>query len=139
MDPKDLPTDVAYMVGDEVLTKEEFDTRQKGEIERLYAVFAKMRDHWVQGRATNTDLEKRWRKNAQLYFGEHTNSTGEFENTLRNGPPSRKAQDGTRSRVVINIVRPKVDQAVARMCEILFPWTTATGASGPRRCLSWPT
>lgn len=121
MDPKDLPTDVAYMVGDEVLTKEEFDTRQKGEIERLYAVFAKMRDHWVQGRATNTDLEKRWRKNAQLYFGEHTNSTGEFENTLRNGPPSRKAQDGTRSRVVINIVRPKVDQAVARMCEILFP------------------
>jgi hypothetical protein len=121
MDPKDLPTDVAYMVGDEVLTKEEFDTRQKGEIERLYSVFAKMRDQWIQGRATNTDVEKRWRKNAQLYFGEHTNSTGEFENTLRNGPPSRKAQDGTRSRVVINIVRPKVDQAVARMCEILFP------------------
>jgi hypothetical protein len=121
MDPKDLPTDVAYMVGDEVLTKEEFDTRQKGEIERLYSVFAKMRDQWIQGRATNTDVEKRWRKNAQLYFGEHTNSTGEFENTLRNGPPARKAQDGTRSRVVINIVRPKVDQAVARMCEILFP------------------
>jgi hypothetical protein len=109
------------MVGDEVLTKEEFDTRQKGEIERLYSVFAKMRDQWIQGRATNTDVEKRWRKNAQLYFGEHTNSTGEFENTLRNGPPARKAQDGTRSRVVINIVRPKVDQAVARMCEILFP------------------
>jgi hypothetical protein len=121
MDPKDLPTDVAYMVGDEVLTKEKFDTRQKGEIERLYSVFAKMRDQWIQGRATNTDVEKRWRKNAQLYFGEHTNSTGEFENTLRNGPPARKAQDGTRSRVVINIVRPKVDQAVARMCEILFP------------------
>jgi len=121
MDPKDLPPEVAYMVGDEMLSKEEFDNRQKGEIERLYGVFAKMRDQWVQSRATNTDVEKRWRKNAQLYFGEHTNSTGEFENTLRNGPPARKAQDGTRSRVVINIVRPKVDQAVARMCEILFP------------------
>jgi hypothetical protein len=121
MDPKDLPPEVAYMVGDEVLTKEEFEGRQKGEIERLYAVFAKMRDQWVQSRATNTDVERRWRRNAQLYFGEHTNSTGEFENTLRNGPPARKAVDGTRSRVVINIVRPKVDQAVARMCEILFP------------------
>ena len=121
MDPKDLPPEVAYMVGDEMLSKEEFDNRQKGEIERLYAVFAKMRDQWVQSRATNTDVERRWRRNAQLYFGEHTNSTGEFENTLRNGPPARKAQDGTRSRVVINIVRPKVDQAVARMCEILFP------------------
>jgi hypothetical protein len=121
MDPKDMPPEVAYMVGDEVLTREEFESRQKNEIERLYQVFTKMRDQWVQSRATNTDVEKRWRKNAQLYFGEHTNSTGEFENTLRNGPPARKAQDGARSRVVINIVRPKVDQAVARMCEILFP------------------
>jgi hypothetical protein len=121
MQPNDMPAEVAYMVGEEVLTKEEFENRQKGEIDRLHGVFAKMRDQWVQSRATNTDVEKRWRKNAQLYFGEHTNSTGEFENTLRNGPPARKAQDGNRSRVVINIVRPKVDQAVARMCEILFP------------------
>ena len=121
MKPKDLPEEVAYMVGDEVLSKDEFESRQKVEIERLYTVFASMRDKWVQARATNTDVEKRWRKNAQLYFGEHTNSTGEFENTLRNGPPARKATDGARSRVVINIVRPKVDQAVARMCEILFP------------------
>lgn len=121
MKPKDLPEEVAYMVGDEVLSKEEFESRQKVEIDRLYALFSAMRDKWVQARATNTDVEKRWRKNAQLYFGEHTNSTGEFENTLRNGPPARKATDGARSRVVINIVRPKVDQAVARMCEILFP------------------
>jgi hypothetical protein len=121
MDPKDMPPEVAYMVGDDVMSKEQFEARQKNEIERLYQLFTKMRDQWVQSRATNTDVEKRWRKNAQLYFGEHTNSTGEFENTLRNGPPARKAQDGARSRVVINIVRPKVDQAVARMCEILFP------------------
>jgi hypothetical protein len=121
MDPKDLPPDVAYMVGDEVLTREEFDNRQRSELDRLHAMFVGMRDKWVQWRATSSDVEKRWRKNAQLYFGEHTNSTGEFENTLRNGPPARKVQDGNRSRVVINIVRPKVDQAVARMCEILFP------------------
>lgn len=117
----DPSNNMAYLIGDEVLTEDEYRNRQKVEIDRLHAAFSKMRDEWVQGRATKTDVERRWRRNAQLYFGEHTNSTGEFENTLRNGPPARKAVDGSRSRVVINIVRPKVDQAVARMCEILFP------------------
>lgn len=108
------------MVGDQIMTQEQFDEMQKQEVEKLSGMFVKMRDQWVQHRSTS-GVEKRWRRNAQLYWGEKTESTGEFENTLRNGPPARKAQDGNRSRVVINIVRPKVDQAVARMCEILFP------------------
>lgn len=120
MKPNDFPQDVAMMVGDDVMTKEQYDQHNRQEVDKLHGVFTKMRDDWVQYRATS-NVEKRWRKNAQLYFGEHNNSTGEFENTLRNGPPARKAADGNRSRVVINIVRPKVDQAVARMCEILFP------------------
>lgn len=121
MKDTDPSNNMAYLVDGEVMTEEEFNTRQRNEVDRLHAAFSKMRDEWVRSRATMTDVERRWRRNAQLYFSEHTNSTGEFENTLRNGPPARKAQDGSRSRVVINIVRPKVDQAVARMCEILFP------------------
>jgi hypothetical protein len=120
MNAKDIPEGMAVMVGDEMMTPEQFEAMQRQEVEKLHSMFSKMRDQWVQHRATGT-VERRWRRNAQLYWGEHTNSTGEFENTLRNGPPARKAQDGNRSRVVINIVRPKVDQAVARMCEILFP------------------
>lgn len=120
MNPQDFPQDIAMMVGDQVMTKEDYDASQKQQIEKIHGLFTKMRDEWVQHRATS-DVEKRWRRNTQLYFGERTESTGEFENTLRNGPPARKAADGNRSRVVINIVRPKVDQAVARMCEILFP------------------
>ena len=111
---------MAIMIGDEIMTPEQYEAMQKQEVEKLHGMFAKMRDTWVESRATSS-VEKRWRRNAQLYWGEKTESTGEFENTLRNGPPARKAQDGNRSRVVINIVRPKVDQAVARMCEILFP------------------
>ncbi len=118
--PTDFPQEVAMMVGDQVMTAEQFDEMQRQEVEKLNGLFVKLRDEWVQHRSTN-GVEKRWRRNAQLYWGEKTESTGEFENTLRNGPPARKAQDGNRSRVVINIVRPKVDQAVARMCEILFP------------------
>ena len=120
MKTNDFPQDVAMMVGDEVMTQEQYDQMSRQEVEKLHGLFTRMRDDWVQHRATS-DVEKRWRKNAQLYFGERTNSTGEFENTLRNGPPARKMSEGNRSRVVINIVRPKVDQAVARMCEILFP------------------
>ena len=120
MNPQDFPQDIAMMVGDQVMTKEDYDASQKQQIEKIHGMFTKLRDEWVQHRATS-DVEKRWRRNTQLYFGERTESTGEFENTLRNGPPARKAADGNRSRVVINIVRPKVDQAVARMCEILFP------------------
>lgn len=120
MNARDIPQDMAVMVGDDIMTAEQFEQMQKQEIDKLHGVFTKMRDTWVQYRATS-DVEKRWRKNTQLYYGEHTNSTGEFENTLRNGPPARKVTDGNRSRVVINIVRPKVDQAIARMCEILFP------------------
>ena len=120
MKTNDFPQDVAMMVGDEVMTKEQYDQQSRQEVDKLHGVFTKMRDTWVEHRATS-DVEKRWRRNTQLYFGEKTESTGEFENTLRNGPPARKAADGNRSRVVINIVRPKVDQAIARMCEILFP------------------
>lgn len=120
MERNDFPPEMAMMVDGQVLTKEDYEASQRQEVEKLHGMFTKMRDEWVQHRATS-DVEKRWRRNTQLYFGERTESTGEFENTLRNGPPARKAVDGNRSRVVINIVRPKVDQAVARVCEILFP------------------
>lgn len=117
---QDMPQEMAIMMDGEVLTQEQFEHMQKQQVERLHGVFTRMRDEWVQHRASSP-VERRWRRNTQLYYGEHTQSTGEFENTLRNGPPSRQAQDGTRSKVVINIVRPKVDQAIARVCEILFP------------------
>jgi len=112
--------DFAVIDGEDMITQEQHEQRVKQEVEQLHGVFSKMRDKWVQYRAVS-GVEKRWRKSAQLYWGDHNSTTGEFENTLRNGPPARKVTDGNRSRVVVNIVRPKVDQAIARMCEILFP------------------
>jgi len=120
MNTNDFPQEIAMMVGNDIMTKEQYEQRSRQEVEKLHGMFTKMRDDWVEYRA-NGDVEKRWRRNAQLYFGNNNRATGEFENTLRNGPPARKVAEGNRSRVVINIVRPKVDQAIARMCEILFP------------------
>jgi hypothetical protein len=119
-DSADQQQDYAVMMGDEVLTKEQFEAKQRQEIEALNAEFSRLRDKWVQHRA-QSGVENRWRKATDLYFGEKDKAQSEFENTLRNGPPARKSVDGNRSKVVINIVRPKVDQAIARMCEILLP------------------
>jgi len=120
MDPNQIPQDMAVMVGDDIYTPEQYEQMQKQEVEKLHGYFTKMRDKWVQHR-NQCGVETRWRKASELYFGEEDKRAGMFEDTLRNGPPQRKVQDGNRSRVVINIVRPKVDQAIARMCEILLP------------------
>ena len=120
MNPEQFPPDMAIMVGEDIMTPEQYEESQRNELARLHGQFSKMRDRWVQHRA-QSGVETRWRRASELYFGEDQNDTNQFENTLKNGPPARKVVDGNRSRVVINIVRPKVDQAIARMCEILLP------------------
>jgi hypothetical protein len=82
-----------------------------------------MRDEWVRHRAAS-GVEDRWRRAEKLYDGDANSDEHTLVETLRSGaaPRSRKAQDqARRSRVVVNIVRPKVDQATARVCEILLP------------------
>ena len=119
MNQSEFPTEAIEIDG-QLISPEQYEQMKRSKVDALHGQFTKMRDRWVEHRATS-GVEKRWRKAAQLYWGQENDATGEFENTLKNGPPARKAQDGNRSRVVVNIVRPKVDQAVARMCEILFP------------------
>lgn len=120
MNPNDIPQDMAIMVDDQMYTPEQYEQMQRSEVGKLYQYFTSMRDKWVQHRA-QCGVEARWRKAAELYYGDEDKRSGMFEHTLRDGPPERKVQDGNRSRVVINIVRPKIDQATARMCEILLP------------------
>lgn len=120
MNPNDIPQDMAIMVDDQMYTPEQYEQMQRSEVGKLYQYFTSMRDKWVQHRA-QCGVETRWRKAAELYYGDEDKRSGMFEHTLRDGPPERKVQDGNRSRVVINIVRPKIDQATARMCEILLP------------------
>jgi hypothetical protein len=120
MNPKDLPPGTAIMLGDEVITPEHYERLQRDELDKLHGAFAKMRDQWVQHRASS-GVESRWRKNTQLFFGSDSERSSTFETTLKEGPAPRKAAEGSRSKVEINIVRPKVEQAVARLCEILFP------------------
>lgn len=79
------------------------------------------RQRWIEYRR-NSGVEERWRKSTRLYFGAALGRNNEFVETLKNGPSKKGATaKQVRSRVSINIVRPKVDQAVARLCEIMIP------------------
>lgn len=114
--------DQAYEVNGELMTKEQYNEAKKERLQELYKLFAGQRDEWVKYRA-NSGVESRWRNAQALYLGEESAAVDSaFVDSLKNGPSSKgKGQQANRSKVVINIVRPKVDQAVARMCEILLP------------------
>lgn len=121
MDYNTPNSEVAIEVDGQIMTREEFMAKRDTKLDQIRQEFVRMRDKWVQHR-NRSGVEERWKKNKALYEGteEDSKSRGAFEETLKTGPMPRKA-GAARSRVVINIVRPKVDQATARMCEILLP------------------
>ena len=120
----------ALEVDGQLITREQFENAQRDKLSNLYQSFAKMRDRWVQHRA-QSGVEDRWRRSNALYHGADNDGRGTLRDTLQNGPSKQRAGTQDRSRVVVNIVRPKVDQAVARMCEILLPTDDRNWATQP--------
>ncbi len=89
-------------------------------VQKLHARLAEKRDRWVLARA-NSGVERRWRTADLLWHGkDEADSSNTFAETLKTGP-SPKAGGAQRSRVVVNIVRPKGQIVIARLCEILLP------------------
>lgn len=118
----DAPEETAFEIEGQTLSKDQVLKRVEDERRSVKASVVKQRDEWVAYRST-LGVEEQWQKSTDLYFGRDTPDTS-FIETLKTGPAAQKSRDGAegpRSRIVVNIVRPKVDQAVARMCEILLP------------------
>lgn len=88
-------------------------------VKRVHADMCAMRDQWVRHRA-QSGVEARWRKAKVLYEGAQARAEAAFLETLRVGA-ARRMPEQQRSRLVVNIVRPKADQAIARVCEVLLP------------------
>ena len=131
MNPTELPDDTPIELEDGTITTLADLRAQEGEaLQAIYSAFAGMRDEWVLHRS-QSGVETRWRKAAAMYWGEIDDvQMTPMEDTLRNGP-RRRAKTPERSRVVVNIVRPKVDNAVARMCELLLPSDDRNWGIGP--------
>lgn len=120
----DMPDDAAIVSDDgQTLRSKASMLEQLGQqMQSVRAGVIAQRDEWVRYRAS-TGVEDRWRRCALLYSGQDAPDST-FVETLKTGPmPQKKGgeQQANRSRVVVNIVRPKVDQAIARMCDILLP------------------
>lgn len=125
-------SEIAVIDGAEVITPEQAAAREKAMIDAIYASLAKKRDEWVRWRA-QTGVESRWRRAQAMYDGKDPDAheTG-LADTLANGPRVRAgAAEAPRSKVVVNIVAPKVDAAVARMTEILLPVDDANWSIAP--------
>lgn len=87
---------------------------------QLYTNMSDKRDRWVLARA-NSGVEKRWDMADDMWHGRDMEDGGNSpQEVLRSGPSPRGAT-AQRSRVVVNIVRPKGTIVIARLCEILLP------------------
>lgn len=87
---------------------------------KLYTNIADKRDRWVLARAA-TGVEKRWALADDMWHGrDPDDGSNSPQEVLRTGP-SPRTTTAQRSRVVVNIVRPKGMIVIARLCEILLP------------------
>lgn len=114
---------VAIEVDGVLMTREDMIRMQRERLREVHASITTMRDRWVQYRA-RSGVENDWDRALALYGGDRDleDRVGTLMDTARNGPAMRSAMHNVnRSRVVVNIVRPKVDLVTARMCEILLP------------------
>lgn len=121
MNDMNMPKQV-YEVDGQYMIESVYMEQQRERLRQLHQVFAKQRDEWVAYRSSS-GVEGRWRVSQALYLGDSSERLDDpFVDALKNGAASRKqSSQANRSRVVINIVRPKVDQATARLAEILLP------------------
>lgn len=119
MTDKDQP-EIAYEIDGQIVTPEQLEQMRIDQLQGIRSEFVSMRDKWVAHR-TKSGIEERWRKNAEMFIGEESDARTQLEGTLKNGPSPRGQAKQNRSTVVLNITRPKVKQATARMCEILLP------------------
>lgn len=115
------PEPMAPGAGSSPVDPRELRSKLAEHLGKIYSDFAKKRDKWVLARASS-GVERRWRRADTLYNGDNGIEVESLEDTLRNGPTARgRGKAAPRSRVSVNIVRPKVTVAVARMCEIELP------------------
>lgn len=105
------------------LTAGEMTAIEDDKLELLGAALAKRRDEWVQARASS-QVEKRWIEDTDQYNGSDSanGGTSMMDTVAAGGFPTTDAeQKPTRSKVFVNITRPKTNAAEARLANMLLP------------------
>jgi hypothetical protein len=116
IDP-DLPDEIAATMGDEFALKQE-------KLNMLGMLVARKRDEAVSGRVSS-GIETIWEEDEDSYEGVDDANRSEARvvkaNTNAGGLTRKNQTGGTRSTMFLNITRPYVDSAAARVCDMLMP------------------
>jgi len=118
-------------VGVEVLTPEQLEDRLKKEqeerlarLESLGSTLSKSRDEAVSGRR-ESGIEDDWLDDEEAYEGIDDANRDIFRNRAKplspEGGADKLARTDNRSRVFLNITRPYVDAAAAKVADMLLP------------------
>lgn len=116
IDP-DLPDEIQAMAGDELALKQE-------RLDTLSMLVARKRDEAVAGRAAS-GIEQIWQEDEDSYEGfddaNRQDSPVVKGSTNAGGLTRRNPAGASRSTMFLNITRPYVDSAAARVSDMLLP------------------
>lgn len=114
---QDLPDEIQEQVGDEL------DQKQK-RIADLSMLVARKRDEAIAGRAAS-GIEQIWEEDEDSYEGfddANRQESGIIKGATKSSGLMRRARPNqTRSTMFLNITRPYVDSAAARVADMLLP------------------
>lgn len=117
--------EMADMLPDEIRQMLELRKEKRlQDIQTIGSTIAKKRDEAVKGRSA-TGIEETWQEDQDSYEGVDDANRGDVKAYKPSGPsgsfvPMRRS-DSTRSTVFLNITRPYVDAAAARVADMLMP------------------
>lgn len=111
------------------VNQEEAETRKREEWEKLQRLglsFARERARYIDARAAS-GVEGRWREDLYYYHGRDEANRQQTQEMMDNlgstgrNVAGRADEKPSRSRIFINITRPKTNSAEARLADMLFP------------------
>ncbi|APB99030.1 portal protein [Polynucleobacter asymbioticus] len=110
---------------DDQVTEPIPELMQQDRLAKLGRELAKRRQEWVRARRSS-GIERRWKNDWDQYNGldpVNTAAASMMDSVQQGGFPAagRKDSKPQRSKVFVNITRPKTNSAVARLQEMLFP------------------
>ena len=110
---------------DDQITDPNQELLKDGRLATLGRELAKRRREWVRARRSS-GVERRWKDDWDQYNGRDAvnNAAASMMDSVQQGgfpAAGRKSSKPQRSKVFVNVTRPKTNAAVARLQEMLFP------------------
>jgi hypothetical protein len=105
------------------LEQDEHEQRQRARREKLRQIAEALltkRDEAIAYRASS-GVERRWREDEAIYEGMEHAGTDMIDHATGEASRTSPREQARRSKVIVNVVRPRCETAEGRFCDILLP------------------